>query len=514
MKLSLELLCFEIESLSEPVLSPALAHEKTAMLLKHCAFYDSGEPLRSEILYLVTEKQLSAMDFLSLPADIALTMILPKTTVLPEPLSNISYAWPLDGTPMEKIVNHIFKVFVKYDTIDRKLTESILHGESLQNLVTIADALFENEITIRDNNHRYVAKSYGNILFIDDEDQPDSDGYSSIDEINCLKHDANYEEHRASNAPFFYTFGDHTLLCMDIYYGNTHLYRVKISNAKRPFRPYDKDLLLYFSEIILCQCLDSRPGTQIGYKGLRNHILLLLEHKTCIDEENLSLILGTFGWNIQDNYLVICMQPGQNKGNIKAYSYYSRYLEKHISEMTAVEWEDSLVLVANLTKGYKDNEQVLLKIIAEYIRDENHRAGISNVCASLLLLHSYYSQARAALSQGLRHEPEKWTYPFSRYRFHYLKEILNRDFPDLCLLIPNLNLLYSSDDSNGTEYIKTLETYLLCQGNVAKASRLLNIHHSTLTYRLERISEILNISFDDLESLLWLNLILYLKQLV
>lgn len=55
-----------------------------------------------------------------------------------------------------------------------------------------------------------------------------------------------------------------------------------------------------------------------------------------------------------------------------------------------------------------------------------------------------YSQARVVLSQGLRYESEKWTYPFSGYR-------------------------------------------------------------------LERISEILRMSFDDPESLLWLNLILHLK---
>lgn len=54
--------------------------------------------------------------------------------------------------------------------------------------------------------------------------------------------------------------------------------------------------------------------------------------------------------------------------------------------------------------------------------------------------------------------------------------------------------------SQNKELLVTLEVYLHENGNVSKASEKLFIHRRTLTYRIQRIQELLNMNVDDAES--------------
>ena len=511
-KLSLELLCSEIEILSAPVLASGHNHKLT---LYRCAFYQESDAPDPGTLYMLTEEQCRTSDYFSFSADENYSLLLPYEAKLPKALTNLSYTWPTENASYTEAVNQIFRVFEKYDSLDRKLTECILRGDSLASLVSASFSLFDNEITIRDSDHRYVATSFDTILFYanEEEKQPDPEGYSSIEEINLLKQHANYTEQSSSAEPFLYLFGQYCLLCIDVYLDQLFLYRIKISDALHPLRPYDSEILKYFSELVLRQYLANRPGTRQSNKELRRCIPVLLERREYISENELSASLGSIGWQIGDTYLVICVKAGQNHGVMKAYSYYSRYLEQNIQDIICVEWADELVVIGNLSRGYHGSAYLLSRTMVEYIRDENCRAGISDPCPTLLSLYPYYCQAHAALSEGLKHDPAFWTYPFSKYRFHYLKQDLESVFPDCIMLLPGLEQLYRSDHEKATEHIRTLKVYLTNGGNMARASRLLNIHHSTLTYRLERIFDILGFSPEDFDTLLWLQLLIRLKEI-
>ena len=54
--------------------------------------------------------------------------------------------------------------------------------------------------------------------------------------------------------------------------------------------------------------------------------------------------------------------------------------------------------------------------------------------------------------------------------------------------------------SKGKELLETLEVYLNENGNVSKASEKLYIHRRTLTYRIQKIQELLNMNIDNPES--------------
>ena len=332
---------------------------------------------------------------------------------------------------------------------------------------------------------------------------------ASIEEINLLKVDTNYSEEGPFRKPFLFPFGPYTLLCQDVYAGDTFLYRIKISDVLHPLRSCDEGLLRYFSELVLTHYLQSRKSAEPSSGSLGHYLTLLLSKESYVSGKELDQAIAPLGWKRKDAYVVICMRPGMNRGIMHAYSYYRRYLSRNFEHIFGLEWRDELVAIANLTCGYQNKDAFLMGKLSGFIRDENFRAGVSDRCTDLMLIRSYYIEAHTVLKERVSFDRELWIYPFSQYRFHFLKKIVEDEVGDGRLLFPHLKELYQSDREKQTPYVKTLQVYLESGRNMARASRILNIHHSTLTYRLERICEALCLtSLEDADICLWLQLLL------
>ena len=66
--------------------------------------------------------------------------------------------------------------------------------------------------------------------------------------------------------------------------------------------------------------------------------------------------------------------------------------------------------------------------------------------------------------------------------------------------------LKALDEQNGSDYIKTLKTFLDNHQNVVHTANTLYIHRSTLLYRLEKIKEAIGSELSDPEELLYIGI--------
>jgi hypothetical protein len=65
------------------------------------------------------------------------------------------------------------------------------------------------------------------------------------------------------------------------------------------------------------------------------------------------------------------------------------------------------------------------------------------------------------------------------------------------LWLPGLQTLVDEDAARSTEFVLTLRTWLAASSNSSEASRQLNLHPTTLRYRLGRIKELSGLDLDD-----------------
>jgi purine catabolism regulator len=69
------------------------------------------------------------------------------------------------------------------------------------------------------------------------------------------------------------------------------------------------------------------------------------------------------------------------------------------------------------------------------------------------------------------------------------------------------------DRKHGADLTRTVEVFLACHGNHARAARELHLHRNTLLYRLERATELLGKDLDDPETRLAVQLALKVRSI-
>ena len=67
--------------------------------------------------------------------------------------------------------------------------------------------------------------------------------------------------------------------------------------------------------------------------------------------------------------------------------------------------------------------------------------------------------------------------------------------------LKTLGSITDYDNKNGTDYIKTLQSYITHNKNTAMISNELFIHRNTVNYRLKKIEELFALDLNDLHTI-------------
>lgn len=83
--------------------------------------------------------------------------------------------------------------------------------------------------------------------------------------------------------------------------------------------------------------------------------------------------------------------------------------------------------------------------------------------------------------------------------YHFLSKCTQDELKDLYM--DNIECLERYDKQNNTQLLSTLKAYFLCCFNSSETSKKLFIHRNTLSHRMDKIKDILNMSLQDAEEL-------------
>ena len=140
-------------------------------------------------------------------------------------------------------------------------------------------------------------------------------------------------------------------------------------------------------------------------------------------------------------------------------------------------------------------------------------AGMGRVYDDPTRLHRSYTEAREAVGIGLATVGPAHTTPFDRLGVYRLLFRL-RESPELESFRDELlGPLETYDAARGADLVYTLERYLACNCNVARATEELHLHRNGLLYRLQRIGEITGADFNDARQRLSYHLALLARSL-
>lgn len=156
-------------------------------------------------------------------------------------------------------------------------------------------------------------------------------------------------------------------------------------------------------------------------------------------------------------------------------------------------------------------EQGEAEAFRDLLRRMDYFCGLSNPFTDLRELDTCFRQASFAVGRFPEQGREEML-PFQDCLLAYFLQHSPGQMPLDALEAEGLTALREYDRRKGSDYWKTLDTYLNMEMSVSRTSQALYIHRSSLLKRLEKIHRLTGFDLEDPDTRLYLRLYLRLRQ--
>ncbi|MDR2785480.1 MAG: helix-turn-helix domain-containing protein, partial [Treponema sp.] len=215
-----------------------------------------------------------------------------------------------------------------------------------------------------------------------------------------------------------------------------------------------------------------------------------------ISAEIVSRYLERMKWNLDGDFCFLTLTcPVDLTMPFESVSYIKQISAIFPLALVSV-YQNSIIMIVRCTDYNirRDKErQQLEKLLAK----NEMRCGVSMVFHNFMRLRYYYVQSSFAAAQCESYPGSLLCYYENCQRTHILKSLRTSADPQ-SFCHPEILALWESGSEEQRELVHCLYHYLLNGRNLAATAKALFLHRNTLTYRLEKLSNILD---NDLKTL-------------
>ena len=395
----------------------------------------------------------------------------------------------------------IREVFLRLNKWQEQLYSGLENNCAIQELCETARGVFDNAIFIHDSEYRVLANDGRTLKRRNWDYNNDMKAYTvPINIINQFKHNKDYHESMGTEGPSVFskeTLG-YRVLYQNLWYQGRYLGRICVNEVIRPIRKSDFSLLELFAKIII----EFYKGWDTWVRVEPNNITSLLSHlieNHRIDSMAFDKALMLYNWSAKDDYFCACAFLEKGDTRINSLSYMCRRFQDEIPKSCIFTYNQQIVFVINITESgmsIKDFQST----IAFFLRDGIIKIGISSIGHNLAEFRHLYFQAVIAYETGCKSRENYTCYSFDDFRTDYIIQNAIETLPAEYVSMPEILKLERYDNTNAADMAITLKVYLENDRNIARASEVLNVHRTTLLYRIGRIEKITGLDFEDYET--------------
>lgn len=318
-----------------------------------------------------------------------------------------------------------------------------------------------------------------------------------LDILNDFKVNEDYLATMHTTGPSVFpaeTFG-YAILYQNLWYNKKYRGRICVNEIKRRIRPGDFYLLDFFSGIVL-EVLKAGEGLVMNHAMSLSRVLFQMLEGEQEDMLALDRALLQYGWTAKDDYFCVCFFPEERDIHTNSVQYFCSRLMDHFPDSCAFLYEKCVVMLVNSTLSDM-NPGSFGNRIAVMLREGLMKAGISALSSDLQMFPLYYEQAVCAYETGQKINDTFWSYRFEDYQMDFVLENALEKLPASLLCSPEILRLREYDATHTAELSRTLKIYLEQDRNLARTAEILQIHRSTLLYRIGRIKEMTGLELEE-----------------
>ena len=251
--------------------------------------------------------------------------------------------------------------------------------------------------------------------------------------------------------------------------------------------PIINNLAKYLSAYITEHYAQYSPTAPLG-----DLITALIFH-TGVETLDYQHMLDTLGWQENDEYRFFVIKEKVNKEPVLLAKLYAA-LSKKLSRSIVFMLDDRLVILEN--ESQKRERTIRQNPISASLTRE-FQCGISNCFSNLEQCDKYYMQAEKELEYCITNN--RMVSDATEHGIEYFQSSIRRDKLGETYVHKDIIRLLRYDQQNNTAFYLTLKTWFYCGFHMATAAKMLGIHRNSLTYRLEKMREM--IDFAEIDTL-------------
>lgn len=396
-----------------------------------------------------------------------------------------------DGNPLD-IHNEIQQIFDHYAMIDAELTDALLHEKDLQAILDICTRFFDNPVYIMDSAQKLIAVS-SNMSNPESMDFQTA-GYPSVDVVNRMKK-LDLLDNKNGDPQLIQVAGIPPFLKAGIYENGEKIGAIGVSQQYSTLSENQLGLLQYVAAV-LTVAISKENYARYVRSSYTNRFMLDMLSGTAFESGFILHNLSQLGWKCDDGYYIFKILPDPKDVEGGTVKYSGELIKAMYPGSVLLNAQDHLVLVVN-TRFCQDNLEEAFQSLDGFLIKRNFTCGVSMLFKDFTLLCEHYKLAGAAIEIGNLLNKGRKLFRYTDYIMPHMISICDQIFNIRLLCHPGAVRLHEYDKATGNNYFYCLYIYLMHEKSLLNTAKHLNIHRSTLIYRLSKIAELINVDFNE-----------------
>lgn len=408
-----------------------------------------------------------------------------------------------------QVFNYLQEIFNLFDDWNQHLTSIMDDNASASEMAEASLLIFENPILILDSGFRVIAQAG----FAGPEQLADALDSAESDELSISALDKFLEQRDLLmhiREPLLLTTLGVTTLSMNFFDGHEYAGSVTVEYLMKPHKPGDDALVLYFSHFLSLAIkknasivTSERSILKRVFQNIVNDMPVDITHRQYLETRKRSR-----------QFICAIIKVNNRFAQIPSEYICSKFDSLFPKSITFENRSNIISFIeSDDCEEYSDYLTELKSRIELLVGAMDLKIGLSDRFSDPYKARLYYSQALAALENGMLSDPEKMCYEFDDYALMELLINAQSELPLDMYYSDGMRRLFKHDKESPTSYIETLHTYLNNNMNVTRTAEELYIHRSTLIERLARIERELGEDLNDPDVRLRIQLLLKAGQI-
>ena len=369
---------------------------------------------------------------------------------------------PAEQTPFHEIIDNA-AVFLGRSLV---LTDMSFHVVDYSTSVAITDPIWKTNVKRGFSSYEFIEAM--NILIPDNSLPTNSDPFF----VNC---DASRENK----------------LCSIVFFNQRPIGYLVLLDNERGILPYHLQYLPKIGQLLILS-LKHMPNFQSLFINAAENIFLNLLEGKSEDIDHLRIINASIT-------LPKCMRCllfiPKNSSKHDRY-YMQRNLYSLFPNSSVFLYQNDVIAIVSDKDSHKLADPSLCGEQMKNVKE----VGVSSVFRTPEEFPYFLQCAKTACEMAHRLGQKEIIHYYDRYQFFHILSTCHDQTLLRSYIHPAFDMLQEYDAANDTALLKTLQTYIDHGLNAKETAVELYLHRNTLTYRLNKIRELTDIDFENLET--------------